>query len=355
MSINKQNSLRMLLGAFIVLLVLFAGSYRASAATITRSGSSSSFSDIAVNAESRSVNVRSKPTTASSVVGKMPLYSAAVIKGTVDGEGGKWYSIVSGSVTGYIKAVYFKTGADALAVAKAHGTSVAKVTSNASLRLRSEPNTTSTILGKAAPGTYVTVLKQNVNGSGFYKVSAQIGDTSKTGYMSEDYLKDYLQLNSASAVSTGSSGNSSSSGSSSSSSGSSSSGSSSAKPAADSSLGSKIVSKAKSYVGKLNYVYGGTSLTSGADCSGFVKAIYNYYGVSVPRRSVDQAVGGRTISKSSLKPGDLVFYKNGGSKICHVGIYIGNNQIVHEANSRKGCIISNINYDTPAKYVTYLH
>ena len=194
----------------------------------------------------------------------------------------------------------------------------------------------------------------------FSKVSAQIGNTSKTGYMSEDYLKFYLQLNSASAVSSGSSGNSSSSGSSSSSSGSSSSGSSSsgsssAKPAADSSLGSKIVSKAKSYVGKLNYVYGGTSLTSGADCSGFVKAIYNYYGVSVPRRSVDQAVGGRTISKSSLKPGDLVFYKNGGSKICHVGIYIGNNQIVHEANSRKGCIISNINYDTPAKYVTYLH
>ncbi|MGN0267534.1 MAG: NlpC/P60 family protein [Lachnospiraceae bacterium] len=351
MSINKQNSLRMLLGAFIVLLVLFAGSYRASAATITRSGSSSSFSDIAVNAESRSVNVRSKPTTASSVVGKMPLYSAAVIKGTVDGEGGKWYSIVSGSVTGYIKAVYFKTGADALAVAKAHGTSVAKVTSNASLRLRSEPNTTSTILGKAASGTYVTLLDQDVKGSGFSKVSAQIGDTSKTGYMSEDYLKIYLQLNSASAVSKGNSGNASSSGSSSSSS----SGSSSAKPAANSSLGSKIVAKAKSYVGKLNYVYGGTSLSSGADCSGFVKAIYNYYGVSVPRRSVDQAVGGKTISKSSLKPGDLVFYKNGGSTICHVGIYIGNNQIVHEANSKKGCIISNINYDTPAKYVTYLH
>ena len=102
---------------------------------------------------------------------------------------------------------------------------------------------------------------------------------------------------------------------------------------------------AKQFLGN-PYVWGGTSLTSGADCSGFVLSVFNKYGVTLPHSSQAQSKMGSTISASELKAGDLIFYAKGGS-INHVAIYIGGGQIVHAANSRSGIIISNAYYQTP--------
>lgn len=114
----------------------------------------------------------------------------------------------------------------------------------------------------------------------------------------------------------------------------------------------KIVSYALQFVGN-PYVYGGTSLTNGTDCSGFTMSVYRDCGYSIPRDSRSQASSGREVSLDELKPGDLIFYSKGGS-INHVALYIGNNQVVHASTAKTGIKISNYNYRTPVKAVSYL-
>ena len=106
-----------------------------------------------------------------------------------------------------------------------------------------------------------------------------------------------------------------------------------------------LVQTALSYVGN-RYVWGGTSLTNGVDCSGFTMQIMAKYGISLPHSSRGQAGYGRSVSTSELQPGDLIFYGSGGT-ISHVAIYIGNGQIVHASNSRDGIKVSNAFYRTP--------
>lgn len=98
------------------------------------------------------------------------------------------------------------------------------------------------------------------------------------------------------------------------------------------------------------YVWGGISLTKGADCSGFVMQIYAKYGVSLPHSSRAQANCGRKVSYSELQPGDLIFYGK-GSSINHVAIYIGGGQIVHASNKRTGIKVSGASYRSPIKCV----
>ncbi len=100
------------------------------------------------------------------------------------------------------------------------------------------------------------------------------------------------------------------------------------------------------YIGN-PYLWGGTSLTNGADCSGFVQTIYKKYGVSLPRTSRDQVKKGTKVTSKDMKIGDLVFYTNSAGVVDHVAIYIGNNQIVHAASARAGIRISKWNYRTP--------
>ncbi len=120
----------------------------------------------------------------------------------------------------------------------------------------------------------------------------------------------------------------------------------------NSSKGQQIANYALQFVGN-PYVWGGTSLTNGADCSGFVMSVFNDCGVSVAGRTASaQSTGGTSISSSQLQAGDLVFYRSGG-RVSHVAIYIGDGKIVHAANSRKGIIVSSYNYQTPYKYVRY--
>ena len=110
-------------------------------------------------------------------------------------------------------------------------------------------------------------------------------------------------------------------------------------------VGQQIVDFAVQYVGN-PYVWGGTSLTEGADCSGFVQTVFANFGLYLSRTAESQSYGGTSISLDNLQPGDLLFYNSTGS-IDHVAIYIGGGQIVHAANSRSGIIISNAYYQTP--------
>lgn len=340
---QKQNPLHLIIGAAILVLFLSFTSMNAFAATITKD-TDASFNDVAIAQASSYVNVRSTASTSGKIVGKMAKNSAAIIKKTVNGEGGKWYQITSGSVTGYVKASLFKTGSAAAKIAKSVGTTSAKVTAS-SLRMRKQATTKSTSLGSLPKGTVLKVLQKNVKGSDgttFMKVTATVNGKSQTGYVAQKYVKTCISLNTATAVNSSSSVSSKPSTS-----------SSSTTSSTTSSKGSSIAATAKKYVGKLKYVYGGTSLKSGADCSGFVQAIYKAHGVTIPRTAASQAASGKKISKSQLQVGDLVFYSKNG-KISHVAIYVGNGKIVHETTPSGGCKLSNMNYTTPAKYVTYL-
>lgn len=113
----------------------------------------------------------------------------------------------------------------------------------------------------------------------------------------------------------------------------------------------EICEYARQFVGN-PYRWGGTSLTKGADCSGFTLSVYAKYGVSLPHSSKAQANCGTRVDLSELQPGDLVFY--GGSNIHHVAMYIGNGQVVHAQSTKTGIVISSMYYNTPTRAVRVL-
>ena len=115
--------------------------------------------------------------------------------------------------------------------------------------------------------------------------------------------------------------------------------------------GQAVVDYACQFVGN-PYVWGGTSLTNGVDCSGFTMQILGKYGVSLPHSSSAQPGCGTIINSSDAQPGDLFFYGS-GSSISHVAIYIGDGQIVHASNSRDGIKVSNAYYRTPICVARY--
>ena len=122
-------------------------------------------------------------------------------------------------------------------------------------------------------------------------------------------------------------------------------------PASDSSVGQEIANYAVQFVGN-PYVYGGTSLTNGTDCSGFTQSVMANFGIYIARTAADQAYGRTSVSVSDIQPGDLLFYSD-GSGISHVALYIGGGQIVHAATESQGIIISSYNYDSPVCAARY--
>lgn len=104
--------------------------------------------------------------------------------------------------------------------------------------------------------------------------------------------------------------------------------------ASDASLGQQIVDYAVQFVGN-PYVWGGTSLTNGCDCSGFVQSVFAHFGINLSRTTYTQQYEGKEVSYADIQPGDVIYYSG------HTAIYMGNNQIVHAANSRDGIKISN--------------
>ena len=110
--------------------------------------------------------------------------------------------------------------------------------------------------------------------------------------------------------------------------------------ASASSEGNDVVEFAKKYLG-YKYVAGGSSPSTGFDCSGFTTYVFRNFGVSLNRSSKDQIKNGTAVSKSNLQPGDIVIFKNQGkTAIGHVGIYIGNGNFIHAANKKEGVVIT---------------
>ena len=266
--------------------------------------------------DSGNLNVRQAPGTDAELVGKMPNHAACEVLG-VDGE---WTQIQSGEVTGYVKSEYLVTGEEAAALAEEVKETVAKVTTT-TLYVREEPNTDCSIVTSMPMGEELEVIEQL---DGWIKVAID----SDEGYVSADYVEVNTELPTAMTMTEVRYGQ------------------------GVSDVRVDLVSYACQFVGN-PYVWGGTSLTKGADCSGFVLSVFANYGVSLPHSSVAQSNSGTKISSSEAQPGDLFFYGN-GSRINHVAIYIGNGQVVHASSPRTGIKISGAYYRNPVKVVRIL-
>ena len=255
------------------------------------------------------LNVRETPSADSSMVGKMPKNAAGEILETLDG----WYKIQSGDVTGYVSADYLITGEEAAARAEEVKQTIATV-KTPTLNVREEPNIECSILALMPQGEELNVLEDL---SGWVKVDLD----NTNGFISKDYVDISVQLPKAMTMTEVRYGN------------------------GVSDVRVDLISYATQFVGN-PYVWGGTSLTNGADCSGFTLSIFAKYGVYLPHSSKAQANCGTRISASEAKPGDLFFYGS-GSSISHVAIYIGNGQIVHASSKKTGIKISNAFYRSP--------
>ena len=286
------------------------------------------------------VNVRDKASEEGEIVGK--LYNKSV--GSFIEEEDGWYKISSGSVEGYVKGEFCVTGDDAVDYAKEVGTRIATVTTT-TLKVREKPGLEETVLGLVPIEDELIVTEEL---DGWVKVNIEEGD----GYVSMDYVtlstefvkaesveeekarlakeeearkaakeaaKKKTEENASSKKKTTTDG-----------------GKTYANPTGSS--GSDVAQFALQFVGN-PYVYGGTSLTNGADCSGFVMSVYKNFGVSLPHSSAaDRSVGASVNGLENAQPGDVVCYSG------HVGIYIGNGQIVHASTSKTGIIVSNASY-----------
>ncbi len=319
------------------------------------------------------VNVRTAPSTDADIVGKIYNNCAATIVGTE----GDWYKIESGNCTGYIKKDYFVTGEEAKAIAVNCGYVNATVTTE-TLNVREGQQADGRILTQLPEGGQYDVIQY---GDGWVYLNI---DEDVKGWVSMDYVNIDVKFNTAitleeeeaklaeearlaeeakeaerkareakaaeearrKAAASKNTSSSSSSNASSSSSSSNTQISDSVDTSSASALRAAVVAYALQFEGN-PYVYGGSSLTNGTDCSGFTMAVYNYFGYSLPHQSGSQSGCGTRVSLDSLLPGDLLFYTNGGSSIGHVALYIGNGQIIHASTPSTGIKISSANYRTP--------
>lgn len=259
------------------------------------------------------LNVRKAASTEADIVGKMPNNAGCEIIG-VEGE---WTQIRSGKVEGYVKSEYLLSGEAALVRAEEVKQTIATV-NTMTLYVREQPNTDCSIITSMPEGEELEVLETL---DGWVKINVD----SDEGYVCSDYVDISTELPKAMTMTEVRYGQ------------------------GVSDVRVSLVQYATQFVGN-PYVWGGTSLTRGADCSGFVLSVFANYGISLPHSSGAQSNCGTRISASEAQPGDLFFYGN-GSRINHVAIYIGNGQVVHASSPKSGIKISSAYYRTPMKVV----
>jgi cell wall-associated NlpC family hydrolase len=350
--------------------------------TKNKSTNNKYFSDIAIAKVSGGsedyVNVRKKPSAKSKRVGK--IYNncgARILKTTKNG----WYKIVSGNCTGYIKAEYFVTGDSAQSNALDNGYVFANI-KDTGVHVREKTNTTSSIVTNVYHNESYVIKKFSSDGKW---VKVKIGD-GVSGWVSSDFIKVSVDMDTAitnaeekaiikarkerekaerqaqieaqqqeeaeeeqqeeqnynnsnndgyeeqkttqatTKQTTQQYGETGGSG------------------------ASAVVAYAKQFLGN-PYVYGGSSLTNGTDCSGFTMSVYAHFGYSLNRSSYTQVYNGREVSLSALQPGDLLFYKYNSSTISHVAMYIGGGQIIHASTEETGIIISGMGSPCAARRI----
>ena len=315
------------------------------------------YDNLGVSNVSNYLNVRDNPDeTKGKIIAKLPSNAGCDI---LDTSTAGWLKIRSGNITGYVKSEYILTGQQA----KDKALQVAKlmaISNTDGVNVRTEPNTNSSIYTQISNSERFLVADQQ---DGWVKIEIDDQDA----YLSSDYVDvkygleeaikytpvvevaDTSNSKSNTKNSTGKSSSSSKSGRKKSSAND---GAAGSKSGSVSSKRAQIANYAVQFVGN-RYVYGGTSLTNGTDCSGFTMSVMAKFGVSLPHNSGSQAGSGKSITSSQMRPGDLVFYSGSGG-INHVALYIGNGQVCHASNAKSGIKISTWNYRTPAKIVNVL-
>ncbi len=303
----------------------------------------SEYANIGIAQVTDYVNVRGTASEEGEVVGKLYNNSACEVSAEENG----WYKITSGNCEGYVKCEFVVVGDEELA--RSASRRVATVNAD-TLYIREEASSDSSVIGMLPNGDDITVVDESTAESGWIKVSAEEGD----GYVSTEFVTlatEYTYAESkaeeearlareeaerkaaqeaaekaaakqkaaqqaqqaaneqaAQSYSAPSGGN-----------------------------GSAVVNYACQFVGN-PYVYGGSSLTNGTDCSGFVMSVYSAFGVGLPHSSSADRGVGYGVSVADMQPGDIVCYSG------HVGIYAGNGTIVHAANESLGITYSNVYY-----------
>ena len=317
------------------------------------------------------VNIRDAGSLDGNIIGKLYDHSVGtLLDETADG----WYHIQSGTVDGYVKAEYVLRGEEAKALADQVGQHLATVNTT-TLKVRMEPSTDAKVLGLVPDGDTLAVLDQT---DGWVKVSTEEGE----GYVSTDYVEVYTKNTEAESIeeeqarlakeaeerrlaqeaaqkevakqdtqktestttaksTTQDTTTQAAAGTQTSAAAdSSSSAAAETQTASSSSIGRQIADYGLQFVGN-PYVYGGTSLTNGADCSGFVMSVYQHFGISLPRTSGQQGQSGTAVSGiENAQPGDLIWYSG------HIAIYIGDGKIVHASNASDGIKVSSATYTT---------
>ena len=306
----------------------------------------SEYTDIAIAQVNKYLNIRAVPSEDGEILGKLYNNNAATVLATE----GDWYQITSGSVTGYVKAEYVVVGDEELA--RSVSRRVATVTTE-TLKVRAEASTDAAVIGLVPLDDDLTVIDESIDN--WVGVTCEAG----TGYVAAEYVtlsteftyaeskeeeaarlaKEEAARQAAAAAAAAKAASKAAEDAANAAAAASAAASYNAPSGSD---GAAVVAYASQFVGN-PYKYGGSSLTNGTDCSGFVMSVYAAFGVSLPHSSKAMRNVGYGVGADEMQPGDIVCYSG------HVGIYAGNDTIVHASTPSTG-----IKYTSPANYKTIL-